>query len=154
MADDHAVVLVYHHVSETTPTLTSITPAAFESHLDYLQENNFNLWPLARILATLRKGEPLPHNTVAITFDDAYQSVYSEAFPRLRKRNCPFTLFVSSEAVDRGYDNYLDWAQLRELANSGAELGNHSHSHAHLVRQKPAAAAGCSPIPMASIHPN
>jgi poly-beta-1,6-N-acetyl-D-glucosamine N-deacetylase len=134
-ADDHAVVLVYHHVSETAPALTSVTPAVFDSHLDYLQENNFTVWPLARILAALREGKPLPENTVAITFDDAYQSIYTEAFPRLRKRNWPFTLFVSSEAVDRGYDNYLSWLQLRELADSGVELGNHSHSHAHLVRR-------------------
>jgi poly-beta-1,6-N-acetyl-D-glucosamine N-deacetylase len=135
MADDHAVVLVYHHVSETTPALTSVTPAVFDSHLDYLRENGFTVWPLARIIAALGKGEALPENTVAITFDDAYQSIYSEAFPRLRKRNWPFTLFVSSEAVDRGYDNYLSWAQLRELADGGVELGNHSHSHAHLVRR-------------------
>jgi peptidoglycan/xylan/chitin deacetylase (PgdA/CDA1 family) len=135
MADDHAVVLVYHHVSENTPALTSVTPAVFDSHLDYLQENGFSVWPLARILESLKKGEALPENTVAITFDDAYRSIYTEAFPRLRKRNWPFTLFVSSEAVDRGYDNYLSWAQLRELADSGVELGNHSHSHAHLLRR-------------------
>lgn len=135
IADDHAVVLVYHHVSEFTPALTSVTPAAFDSHLDYLQDNGFTVWPLARIIAALGKGETLPENTVAITFDDAYQSIYTEAFPRLRKRNWPFTLFVSSEAIDRGYDNYLSWAQLREMADSGVELGNHSHSHAHLVRR-------------------
>jgi len=135
LADDHAVVLVYHHVSETTPALTSVTPAVFDSHLEYLQQNAFSVWPLARILATLREGKPLPENTVAITFDDAYQSIYTEAFPRLRQRNWPFTLFVSSEAIDRGYDNYLSWAQLRELADSGVELANHSHSHAHLVRR-------------------
>ena len=134
-AEDHAVVLVYHHVSETTPALTSVTPEVFQSHLDYLQENNFTVWPLARVLTTLRAGKPLPENTVAITFDDAYQSIYTEAFPRLRKRNWPFTLFVSSEAVDRGYDNYLSWAQLRKMSDSGVELGNHSHSHAHLVRR-------------------
>jgi len=136
-ADDHAVVLVYHHVSDTTPALTSVTPAVFDSHLDYLQENGFTVWPLARILAALGKGEALPENTVAITFDDAYLSVYSAAFPRLRQRNWPFTLFVSSEAIDRGYDNYLSWAQLRELADGGVELGNHSHTHAHLVRRLP-----------------
>jgi peptidoglycan/xylan/chitin deacetylase (PgdA/CDA1 family) len=133
-ADDHAVVLVYHHVSEDTPALTSVTPAVFERHLDYLQQHGYTVWPLARILDHLGNGQEVPANTVAITFDDAYQSIYSEAFPRLRKRGWPFTLFVSSEAIDRGYGNYLDWRQLRELAEAGVELGNHSHSHAHLVR--------------------
>ena len=134
-ADDHAVVLVYHHVSAETPALTSVTPAVFESHLDYLQDHDFTVWPLARIIDTLENGGEVPANTVAITFDDAYRSIYSEAFPRLRKRAWPFTIFVSSEGVDHGYANYLDWSQLRELAEAGVELGNHSHSHAHLVRR-------------------
>ena len=135
LADDHAVVLVYHHVSESTPALTSVTPQVFDSHLDYLEDNGFNVWPLARILSTLAAGDALPANTVAITFDDAYESVYLEAYPRLRKRGWPFTLFVASEPVDRGYAGYLGWQQLRRLAEAGIELGNHSHSHAHLVRR-------------------
>lgn len=136
-ADDHAVVLVYHHVSEETPALTSVTPSAFDSHLDYLQEHGFTVLPLARIIDDLREGRELPQNTVAITFDDAYRSIFTEAFPRLRERGWPFTIFVSSEGVDRGYGDYLDWSQLRELADAGVELGNHSHTHAHLVRRLP-----------------
>ena len=141
LARDHAVILVYHHVSETTPGLTSVTPDTFDSHLDYLQQNDFTVWPLSRIIDTLRANEPLPQNTVAITFDDAYQSVYSEAFPRLQDRGWPFTVFVSSEAVDRGYAEVLDWRQLRQMAKAGVELGNHSHTHAHLVRYLPGESA-------------
>ena len=135
LADDHAVVLVYHHVSEDTPALTSVTPSEFDSHLDFLQQNGYTVWPLARIIETLRAGAELPANTVAITFDDAYRSIYDAAFPRLRERGWPFTIFVSTEGVDRGYAEYLDWPRLRELAEAGVELGNHSHSHAHLVRR-------------------
>ena len=134
-ADDHAVALIYHHVSTDTPALTSVSPAIFDLHLNYLAEHNFNIWPLSRILDTLDKGKDLPVNTIAITFDDAYLSIYTEAFPRLRKRNWPFTIFVSSEGIDNGYADYLNWDQLREMTKAGNEIGNHSHSHAHLVRR-------------------
>ena len=134
-ANDHAVALIYHHVSTETPPLTSISPAAFEQHLNYLAEHNFNIWPLSRILDVLDKGKDLPANTIAITFDDAYRSIYTEAFPRLRKRNWPFTIFVSSAPIDAGYGDYLNWDQLREMAEAGNEIGNHSYSHAHLVRR-------------------
>lgn len=134
-ADDHAVSLIYHHVSEDTPALTSVSPKVFEQHLNYLAEHKFNVWPLSRILDSLRKGQEIPANTVAITFDDAYRTIYTEAFPRLRKRNWPFTIFVSSEGIDRGYGDYLNWDQLREMAKAGNEIGNHSHSHAHLLRR-------------------
>jgi biofilm PGA synthesis lipoprotein PgaB len=134
-ADDHAVALIYHHVSKDTPALTSVSPTVFEQHLNYLAEHNFNVWPLSRILDALGKGQELPANTIAITFDDAYSSIYTEAFPRLRQRNWPFTIFVSSEGIDRGYSDYLNWEQLREIAKAGNEIGNHSHSHGHLVRR-------------------
>ncbi len=134
-ADDHAVSLIYHHVSEEAPALTSVSPKVFEQHLDYLAEHKFNIWPLSRIIDALGKGQDLPANTVAITFDDAYRTIYTEAFPRLRKRNWPFTVFVSSEGIDRGYADYLDWEQLREMTKAGNEIGNHSHSHAHLLRR-------------------
>ena len=134
-ADDHAVALIYHHVSEDTPALTSVSPKVFDQHLNYLAEHNFNIWPLSRILDALDKGKDLPTNTIAITFDDAYGSVYTEAFPRLRKRNWPFTIFVSSAGIDGGYGDSLNWDQLREMVEAGNEIGHHSHSHAHLLRR-------------------
>ena len=136
LADDHAVVLIYHHVSPDTPGATSVTPEVFESHLEYLERHDFNVWPLARVLDTLAAREPLPRNTIAITFDDAYRSVYTEAWPRLRRRGWPFTVFVNSEAVDRGYATTMSWAQLRELTRGGGDIGNHSHTHDHLVRRR------------------
>ena len=136
LADDHAVVLIYHHVSADTPAATSVTPAVFESHLDYLENNGFTVWPLSRVLDAVAAREALPRNTVAITFDDAYRSVYTEALPRLRVRGWPFTVFVNSEAVDRGYASTMSWAQLRALLDAGGEIGNHSHTHDHLVRRR------------------
>jgi len=131
---DHAVVLIYHHVSEDTPASTSVTPATFESHLDYLESHGFTVMRLSSLLEAIDAHRPLPPKAVAITFDDAYRSVYTEAFPRLRRRGWPFTLFVNTMAVDRGYSSSLDWEQVRELKRAGAEIGNHGHAHDHLVR--------------------
>lgn len=133
---DHAVVLLYHHVSTETPASTSISPQAFQEHLEYLETNDFKVLPLSQILKSLDKGNSLPDNTVSITFDDAYRSVLENALPLLKKRNWPFTVFVNTAAVDKGYRNYLNWHDLRVLLKSGAEFGNHSHNHFHLVRKK------------------
>lgn len=133
-ADDHAVILVYHHIANDTPPSTSVSPQVFDTHLDYLEDHGFTVLPLGQILDVLARNGELPVNTVAITFDDAYRSVYSEAFPRLRQRGWPFTVFVSSAAIDRGFSDYLSWDQLRQLSAAGVELANHSQNHAHLVR--------------------
>jgi len=135
-AEDHAVALVYHHVSEDTPALTSVTPDTFAKHLAYLRENDFEVWPLGKILDAIEDDRQIPRNTVAITFDDAYLSVHTEAYRQLRAYGWPFTLFVNTEAIDQGYSSSMSWDQIRELARAGAEIGNHSHSHAHLVRRQ------------------
>jgi peptidoglycan/xylan/chitin deacetylase (PgdA/CDA1 family) len=132
---DGAVILMYHHVAADTPSSTSVTPERFEAHLRYLERNDFNVAPLRNVLEALDAGRPLPDRTVAITFDDGYASVLDEAMPRLERRAWPFTVFVSTHYVDEGYGGYLDWEGLRELARPGATVGNHTRTHAHLVRR-------------------
>ncbi len=136
-ADNGAVVLTYHRVGEDSVPSTNVRIEAFEQQLDYLQDNGFTVLPLTEILHAFAKGEALPDRTVAITLDDAYFSIYSEAFPRLQKRGFPFTVFVSTDAVDMGYKKYMTWSQLRELKAAGVTIANHSKSHAYLLRHLP-----------------
>ncbi len=128
------VIVLYHHVSADTPASTSVTPGVFTSHLDYLAEHDFEVWEVERLLDEIYDSGHLPDKVVAITFDDAYESVYSEAWPRLRERGWPFTVFVNTAAIDAGHAPYMNWDQLRELAADGVAIENHSASHAHLAR--------------------
>jgi len=131
---DHAVILLYHHVSADTPASTSVTPDQFESHLDALEAGGYRVWPLPRVLAAIfDQAEPLPPDVVAITFDDAYDSVFSEARPRLRARGWPFSVFVNTDAIDAGHSPYMDWNNLRTLHQEGVMLGNHSAAHGHMA---------------------
>lgn len=133
-AADHAVVLQYHHVDNKTPYSTSITPGQFEKHLAFLETNGFVVWSLERIVDSLKEGRELPENCVAITFDDAYESVFAEAYPRLRKRDWPFTVFVATEGVDRGYRSLMTWEQMRQMRDAKVVFANHSHTHPYMVR--------------------
>ncbi len=131
-----AVVILYHHVSDTTPASTSISPARFEAQMDYLAQAGFAVVPLTLLTEKLRKGEPLPDKTVAITFDDSYATVYESAFPSLQKRGWQFTFFVNTDVVGTG-KTFVSWAQLREMKAAGVTIANHSGSHAHLPHRKP-----------------
>jgi len=132
-----AVVLQYHHVSDTTPGATSVTPERFREHMDYLAEWDFEVVPLETLVELLREGQALPDRTVAITFDDAYESVYDTAFPLLKKRGWPFTVFVNTAPLDAHKGGFVSWEQLREMAKAGASIANHSTEHNHLQRLKP-----------------
>lgn len=135
-ADDHFVVLLYHHVAEDTPRITSVTAAQFESHLAYLADNGFTVWPLTRAVAALDGGEPIPDKTVVITFDDAYTDIRTHAAPLLEERGWPFTVFVATKAVDEGHGGIMNWDELRDIAERGATLANHGHGHDHLIRRR------------------
>jgi len=130
-----AIVLLYHHVSDTTPKSTSISPMAFEAQMDYLAQNNFTVVPLLELTEKLRKGEALPDKTVAISFDDSYASVYDSAYPRLKKRGWPFTFFVNTDSVGAG-KVFVNWEQLREMSKHGVTIANHTRLHNHLPRRE------------------
>ena len=136
LAAEHAVVLIYHHVADNTPASTTISPHNFRAQLDWLAAHDFHVWPLSKLLHTLAAGKPVPTDTVAITFDDAYESVYTEAAPMLEAHGWPFTVFVATGYIDGDYRGYMSWQQLRELTRRGAEIGNHTVHHPHLIRRR------------------
>ncbi|EAR08730.1 polysaccharide deacetylase family protein [Reinekea blandensis] len=136
-AGSHINILVYHHVSENTPASTSVSPAQFREHLQLLQDNGFNVVDLESTLAQLQRGETVPDNAVAITFDDGYHNIYDNAWPLLKTFNFPFTVFVATDAIDQQYSDMMSWDQLRDMHQAGVTIANHSSDHGYLVRHQP-----------------
>jgi peptidoglycan/xylan/chitin deacetylase (PgdA/CDA1 family) len=131
-AAQSAVVLLYHRFGESAHPSTSVTIEQFEAHLQELRDGKYVVRPLTEIAAAMRAGRALPDNTLGISIDDAFSSVYHEAWPRLRRANIPFTLFVATDAVDRGTTGYMSWSQIRELAENGVTIGSQTASHPHM----------------------
>lgn len=130
-------VLQYHHISNETPASTSTTPSLFRGQIDMIQDLELPVRPLQDATRAALAGEIGEAPVVAITFDDAYSSVYDTAAPILLQRDMPFTIFVNTQAISEGRHGYMTWDQLRELsAKPQVTLGNHSADHGHLA-QKP-----------------
>ncbi|MEM7168798.1 MAG: polysaccharide deacetylase family protein [Pseudomonadota bacterium] len=126
--------MIYHRFGENRFPSTNTPVAQLEDHIRLLQEGDFQILALPEIVASLLgKGPPLPEKTVAITVDDAFASVYREAFPRLQAAGMPFTLFVATDEIDRGGAAFMTWDQIRELAAAGVTIGAHSASHGHMA---------------------
>ena len=129
------VILQYHHVDSTTPAATSIDPARFKQHMALLARGGYHVWPIERLIGALRQHQSVPDKVVVITFDDAYPSIYTQAFPLLRARGWPFSIFVATQYIHAAEGQFLSWAQLREMQAAGASIINHTHSHPHLLRR-------------------
>lgn len=126
------VVLQYHHVSDSTPPSTSTSVSLFEAQLQLIEDLGLKVVPLQSGTREALKGGK-EENTIALTFDDAYDSVYTTAAPMLASRDFPYTVFVNTNAVGR--PGYMTWDQLEELSGrEGVTLANHSTDHGHLAR--------------------
>lgn len=130
-----AVVLVYHHFSDDTPASTSIRPEQFERQLDYLQAQGFEVRTLGQVLQAFDNSVALPQKTLVITADDAYRSVYTDAFPALQKRGWAMTVFANTQPIEQNYRSHMTWAQLAEMQAAGFEIANHGHTHETMVRK-------------------
>ena len=122
LAAQSAVIFMYHRFGENEYPSTSIRLEQFEDHLKALKKGNFTVWPVPRIIAALKAGQDLPDRTIGITIDDAYLSVFTEAWPRFKAAGIPFSVFVATDPVDRKVGGYMTWEHLRELKAAGVTI--------------------------------
>ncbi|WP_049723529.1 polysaccharide deacetylase family protein [Gilvimarinus polysaccharolyticus] len=129
-----AVILQYHHVSDQAPSSTSTSVERFKQHLSYLSEHQFDVIALPELIARLKNGKTLNDKTVVITFDDGYRSVYDTAFALLREYGFAFTVFVNSAPIDRDFQEFVTWPELKKMTQAGATIANHTVTHPFMQR--------------------
>ena len=131
-AKDSAVIFAYQRFSGVGSQQINTTPAQLQSQIAELTNGKYNVRPVSEIIDSLFSGQTLKNRTVGLTIDDAYRTVYENAWPRLKAAGIPFTLFVTTDAVDRGSSLYMTWDQIREMRDNGVTIGTHSASHPHM----------------------
>lgn len=106
------------------------TPAGeFAKHLQYFRKSGIRVMTLDEVADLVDAGQPLPANAVVLTIDDADRSVYTEAWPLLKKYGYRAHLFVPTSHVGAGWSelNVCTWDELREMADSGnIIIGSHT----------------------------
>lgn len=135
IAADSAVVLMYHRFAEDNYPSTSIRLEQLEAQLQHLQDRDYNVIPLADLLAAFRDGAELPERAVVVTIDDAYRSIFTVAHDRFRKYEFPYTVFVATDSVDEGLSAYMSWEEMRELEAQGVTFANHGAAHRSTIEE-------------------
>lgn len=123
-----ATILVYH--SFDAHTSMSISMAAFSSQLDYLEQTGHKVISVDELVQYVDSGRNPPEKSVVIAIDDGWASVM-KAFPELKRRNLPFTLFLPMAYTANKYcAATLSQADIDALkAYPKVTFGNHSFSH-------------------------
>lgn len=133
---DQVVVLMYHHISDDPEQPYAISRDLFLEHMQFLAENNLHPISLQEFLDFVDTGVLVKENAVLITFDDGYESYYTDAYPILKEFGYPSVNFVISgrlrDVPERQRANMippLTYSQVREMVSSGlVDVGSHTYS--------------------------
>jgi len=144
---DKFAVLIYHHISQEEGPYT-ISPARFTEQVDTLKKLGYNFISLNQATDFLEGREKIPANALVITFDDGYDSFYRHAYPILKQRAMPATMFVIVRYVGGGDGDTrrLSWQQMQEMQKDGFTFYSHTYNSHYYVTvdangtQKPALA--------------
>lgn len=138
--DVSAPVLMYHVINPPpagAPFPGLYVPAPeFAQQMQALARAGFHAVTLQQLWRHWRQGTPLPVKPVVITFDNGYQSQYTNALPILRKlgwkavENMQLTGLPPSQGG-------LSESQVRGLVAAGWELDTQGFSHADLITLSP-----------------
>lgn len=132
--EDGASVLIYHRFGEDEFPSTNTTLAQTEAHILELANGDYTPLALPEIVRRLKAGEKFPEKSYGVSIDDAYLSVYTEAWPRFKKAGIPITVFVATDPIDSGYAHYMSWDQIREMAaDPMVTIGSQTASHLHMI---------------------
>ena len=133
----------------TEPDLVSelsLTPETFEYQVQHLLDRGWHATTFADAVL-----DPPASRTLAITFDDAFDSVKRYAAPVLARLGAPATVFAPTafiggdalnwpgldrweDSPDAGELAALTWDDLGELSEIGWEIGSHTRTHPRLTQ--------------------
>lgn len=126
-------ILMYHHIMDAKAAKDigsqnlNVPPDIFRQQMDYLIGKGYNVIGLNEMISGLRNNS-LPAKPIVLTFDDGYRDFFDSAYAILKEKNFKATVFVITQFV--GGERYLEWWQIREMANSGLILiGDHTLNH-------------------------
>lgn len=135
-------ILTYHSIDDSGSPI-SVKPSVFRAQVAWLTSGRVRVVSVADVLRSADE------DCVALTFDDGFMNLASEAAPCLLEHRLPFTVYIVSEHV--GQTNawggrtssvvptlpLLGWKDLELLQARGVEIGGHTRRHPHLSRCSP-----------------
>lgn len=131
-----ALVLLFHSV-DTSRSPVSVSPDVLRYIIDWFVALGADFVPIERLDSADFSTSQLK---VAVTFDDAYESVLTHAAPILAEKGIPATVFVPTGYIgglnswDVGCSGIPELrvcnkSQLKELVSMGFMLGSHGVTH-------------------------
>ena len=132
----NGVILMFHHITDEDMDISpscKCTISQFTSILDWLENKHIPIISLDEYLAHTQRYKK--GGFAILTFDDISENVYEIAYPILKKRKLPFTVYIATNFLDK--PGYIKKEQLLKLnQESLCTNGSHSVTHCYLRHSK------------------
>lgn len=95
-------VYMFHSVMDTVEQVYSqfaITKQSFEQFIEHHVNNGYCAMDAEALCKAIENPKDYK-NHYCVSFDDIYDSVYTNAYPVLKKHNIPFVIFLTDALVD------------------------------------------------------
>jgi peptidoglycan/xylan/chitin deacetylase (PgdA/CDA1 family) len=131
------VPILMYHVIATPPAGAPfpglyVPPAEFAEQMRALHEAGYHAVTMDQVLANWRHGTPLPPGKpVVLSFDNGYQSQYTQALPVLARYGWAGVENVQLTGLPPSQGGISE-GQIRSLIAAGWELDTQGYSHAEL----------------------
>lgn len=133
-------ILMYHSISDDPETgisayyKTCTSPAMFEKQMRQLADSGYRAVSLNEAVQILQRTGSVSEKVVAITFDDGFRDVYTQAMPVLDRHGFTATIYLPTAFIEDQRSSFkkrecLTWSEVRELHAHGIEFGSHTVNH-------------------------
>lgn len=119
----------------------------FRQQMRALRRLGVPVLAMSEAVAALRGERPLPRRAVVLTFDDGCENFHEHALPILAEFGLPAIVYPIAgmvggqgewlAAVGHPVPPLMSFAQLREVAAHGIEIGSHALHHVRLATLPP-----------------
>ncbi|MDX5436069.1 MAG: polysaccharide deacetylase family protein, partial [Pontibacter sp.] len=138
LAQPEVPILCYHQIRDWTASdselaKTYIVPEQrFRDQIRMLADSGYHTISPDELMAYLTANAPLPPKPIILTFDDTNLTQYEIAAPELEKYGFKGAFFIMT--VSLGRPRYMNKAQVKELAERGHTIGNHTWDHQNVKK--------------------
>ena len=96
-------IVMYHYVrpikGSKFPEIKGLEKDSFIRQIEYFK-NNFDFITVKQLLNSIYNNDPIPENSIILTFDDGFKDHYFHVFPILKKWNIQGLFFPPGQVIE------------------------------------------------------